>query len=263
MILLGFSFPSFGAIMPAFDSNAGNLGTSHNFGDFTVTAYGNINSFNDTTAYFGGPTGTGCVPDPTGSDCVNTIHLSNENPDLGKGLGVQEPIKNSKWMSGDDINKEYKGSSGISGKGHEENEQIVFDWGPGGVVASTVNFLLTGISLHEGGTDDMPILYIEGLGAWNVGGNWDNGIGGVAACSDADGGPANNGNFSCNLNLGTLNLGMLTTSRIAIRATGGEFKIGAVGPVSAVPVPAALPLFISALAGLGFFSRRRKAELIS
>ena len=98
-----------------------NQGTSYSPGgpgsNLVITARGNINPAQDHLWNAGS----------TVTDFVNTIVLSEaaDNKQLWeKGMGVQEPNGSS-------------GSTGISGKGHEENEELIFTLGQS-VTLSTI-----------------------------------------------------------------------------------------------------------------------------
>lgn len=74
------------------------------------------------------------------------------------------------------------------------------------------------------------------------------------------GNPANNGGQTFNhLFAGATSISFTNTGRSSLRV---DDISGRSGSVSAVPTPAALPLFISGLAALGFAGRRRRKQAL-
>lgn len=232
--LMGLSQHSFATII-TYDFTAaplGNKGTSYApDADLTVTAYGNIDQSMDSNPFlYTAPTPTvGCTRSP---DCVNTILTSLNSDQDGDGLGVQDPGAG--------------GSSGISGKGGQKNEQAIFTFASN-LLASSIIIQLTGIDFSE----DEPILYVD-LGDINMTVlNFDK-----TAIQGACSAPVN---FACDLDFSQLaGLNGLTTSRFALRETNKEFAVGSLS-ATVVPVPAAVWLFGSGLLGLIGMGRRKKA----
>ena len=111
-----------------------NLGASYSPDtNLTISARGNVDPGDDLN-----PDALGLQPDS--SD--NTIVLSN------KGMGVQEPNGHS-------------GSAGISGKGHEENEEVIFDFGLSMWASSMVLGLADmDFGLKHGEVKTQPLLYL-------------------------------------------------------------------------------------------------------
>lgn len=299
VMLLGFSQVTFAAITPAFDNGGTdiNLGHSHTFTDgaasnlFTVTAWGDIDQQKDDYSAYDqagvelieNPLNGGCNKNSDGSGgygdggkCGGTIYLSTEAADnQGTGMGVQEGQEKT---DRDGVGKgDWGGSTGISGKGQQRNEQVVFDF-EAGVSATTIT--LTGWKI----TDDRAVLYIEGGGGTGTGENgagggdkgdvWDIGQDWAHSGNTAESwlGCTFVGTDTCKIDLTLLGLD-LDGKRIAIRSVGiekigdlaefksSEFKIGSLtyNDIPPIPVPAAFWLFGTAIFGL--IGMRRKAKL--
>ena len=239
-LLLALSQHSFGATI-GYNfigmGSAGGINMGHVYsptGDLTVTAWGSINENDTVTPFFDGVSGMpDCSDTKDNGSCLNTIYLKDEGAERGSGLGVQEPPEPT-----------VGGSSGISGKGREKNEQVVFDFTAS--LATSVNVGLTGIDFDS----DSPILYVD-LGASFL---TFNSAAIQAACSPVV-------DFACTLSFaGLTGLDGLSIERFALRETGDEIKVGAfAAETSVVPLPAAAWLFGSGLLGMIVIARRKKA----
>ncbi|MHA1600392.1 MAG: VPLPA-CTERM sorting domain-containing protein [Alphaproteobacteria bacterium] len=115
-----------------------------------------------------------------------------------------------------------------------------------------------------------PLLTFTGLGATAFGADWDLGPNDAGTgldflitfadmstmtLSDAILNPFNGLFFGIVSDMAILSIRLLEGSQVALFET---FDMSNARIVSAVPIPAALPLFLSAIAALGFMGRRRK-----
>jgi len=269
VLLLGISQASLAGI-PEFDDLVGDLGHEKTFSSgLKVNAWGDIDPAFDGTAFFGGPdtssdgskgclTNSGDEGGKSDATCRGEIYIStagegkDKDPKDGYGMGVREYDPNT------------GGSLGISGKGEQENESLVFDFSKvnsGNVKVNEISFLLTGWdgSGLDDGDKDRGILYVEGGGIFDIGGNWDgDATTDYLTCTRP-------GAYECSLSLASL--GGAAATRIEIRAAyndagDAEFKVGGVsygGTPDPIPVPAAFWLFGTAIFGL--IGMRRKAKL--
>lgn len=162
-------------------------------------------------------------------------------------MGVQEPNGSS-------------GSTGISGKGHEENEELIFTLDQT-VALSTIVLGLSDIKFHAVGGDakdiDDPIVFLKIAGEDYR--KFDS-----AAIEDAftffGVGPASREGTLSFLSLG-LNAGLSGNEQVEsfiLRESGHEIYVTSYKNGGSIPEPATLPLFLSALVALGFMRWRRR-----
>ncbi len=205
--------------------------------NLTITARGNIDPTKDDDPF---------APSSDPISSTNTIVLSPAGgaKPTRKGLGVQEPNGSS-------------GSTGISGKGHEENEEAIFTF----TNAVTVPSIVLGLSdicfssLLCGGKMqpklDDPILFL--LDDQNNFEIYDSAaIAGIFAFMNDD--PSTlMGTFA----FADLGSGFSTITSFILRESDEEIYVAS---VHVVPLPAALPVFGSALAMLGIVGWRRRRQ---
>jgi hypothetical protein len=174
VIMLGYSLQSFAAVTPGFDSNIGVLDHSVTFTDramndlFTVTAWGDIDQQKDDVSAYD-QTGVEAIENPLNKGCNKNSDGSGGYGDGGKCggrviLSNEDSGKNDAKNQGDGMGVNEGGgggSSGISGRGQQRDEQVVFDFEAGVFVTS---FTLTGWHIAE----DRAVLYIEGRSGGSV-----------------------------------------------------------------------------------------------
>ena len=206
--------------------------------NLTITTRGNIDPTKDDDPFA-----------PSSDPTPNTIVLSpaGGTKPTRKGLGVQEPDGSS-------------GSTGISGKGHEENEEAIFTFTNPVTVPSIVlglSDICFSLSVCDGKQLDDPILFL--LDDQNNFEVYDSAaIASIFAFMNND--PSTlMGTFA----FADLGSGFGTISSFILRESDEEIYVASyAGEVAAVPLPAALPLFGSALAMLGIVGWRRRRQAV-
>lgn len=219
-----------------FVQDLGNLGAVFVASpNLTITARGNVDPADDLN-----PNADGLESD---SD-DNTIVLSPDTGNTEKGMGVQEPDGSS-------------GSTGVSGKGHEENEELIFTF-QDSVLMSSLVIGLSDIDFGEGGdkhTDD-PFLYlfIDRLNSYTVFGPAEIG----SAFSFLGDDPTTLEGTLSFVDLGLVAAGLFssdTVSSFKLRNSADELWVTTL-EYTVVPLPGALSLFAGALGLLGLLGWR-------
>ncbi len=221
----------------------------------TITARGNIDPADDLN-----PVAAGLQSNSN----QNTIVLSRG------GMGVQEPNGHS-------------GSTGISGRGHEENEEVIFDFGLSIWASSAVlglgrytNGTMSSThhgghgSRHGAGRADAPYLYlfVDRLNDYLVFDPED-----IAAEFSYAPGSRRKGTLAFGDLISRLDVfgqALLSDDLISsfkLRNSRGEMTITSFSgdDLTAIPLPAALPLYGTGLAVMGLvgWRKRRKAAALA